>query len=555
MREGGRPASINIGCDCADNGAPCHGHRRSGRCRACNCPIGGQAQHVIQLTEFGCRAGSVSRQHRLGDALDVSIRGAVKVRDYRGPCPDGGAGGDRRHLCFGERRSPKPRGIGRDRTHRATPSDLYRGIIRGTAFDKAPIRFKVLQGLGTVICQKLGLAVRCEHNLSIARQDRRKVGGLFLDRAGGPVGLIGGFLRRAPFPVGRVFAGLRGAQLCLCVFDLLIAACVGGQLHIRPDGAHQLRDGARINDLLAVAVNQAAVVDVDRHDFARGINQIDAQIIGARAVAIVDFAQINVPCGRNVQLIVRSDARVDPDICIRSRTANAALGTVQGDRPTGDQLCRPQGPHDAIVPRQGDRGLIPGAGDRADPQQTDILANVDGAAGCRINSEVIAISPIGRCAGGNIRRRADGDRQRHGGRADVAARSDRDLAGRHIGLGLAIARRRIRVGGRFGRDVAQRTQRDRAQRVGQTPINDKIGLTGIDIDLALRVVQEVDVNRIIGLDRMGMGDEVPNVAVVLIGVGLLAIPARAHVVIGLLPVRRAGDDIVAAVGIGSTVRR
>ena len=417
------------------------------------------------------------------------------------------------------------------------------------------MRFQIGQDLETVIGQQFGLTLGGEDDFGIASQNVGQRARRLLDAACGPIAVIGGFLRCAPSPEGGVFPRFGGAKLSLGFFDLSIAASVCSQLHVGPDRTHQFGYGAFVDDFLAVAIYQAARIDIDPHCLPSGADLLDPQVIGAAAIAIVDFANVDIARRKQGKHVIRRDAGIKQDVIAAARKADATLCTDQGDGAALDQMSAALRADDAAnvvavggvigpVIGQNDRSAIiaRGRSDAADAHGAGILANVD--AGDSAGIQPVSDRRGAVCWG------ADGDRQGCAVGADAPTCAEGDLAPHDIGLGLAAAGWRFRIDRGFRRDVALRCQRDRAQSVGDTTINDQISAFGVDHDLTLIVPQKVDVDGVVGLYRVGVGNEFTHVTVVLIGKGLLSIPAFLDVVIGLLPVGGRGDHLIIAVGIG-----
>ena len=63
----------------------------------------------------------------------------------------------------------------------------------------------------------------------------------------------------APAPIGLVFTGLGGLQCGLGIFDLVGGPRLFCELHVGPDRAQKLLNGAGINDRAIIAIEDTAI--------------------------------------------------------------------------------------------------------------------------------------------------------------------------------------------------------------------------------------------------------------------------------------------------------
>ena len=76
----------------------------------------------------------------------------------------------------------------------------------------------------------------------------------------------------------------------------------------------------------------------------------------------------------------------------------------------------------------------------------------------------------------------------------------------------------------------------------------------IHIDRPCRIKQEIDLNHPVRSNRVRMGGETTHGPLILIGIGFLAIPRGAHIVICLLPIGGIRCDDITRVGVKCATR-
>ena len=354
----------------------------------------------------------------------------------------------------------------------------------------------------------------------------------------------GVIMQAAPAPIGLVFTGLCGLQRGLCILDLVLRTGFLGEFHVCPDRAQELFDRAGIDDRAVIAVDDTP----GRHIDGNILNRQEGATLGGSTINPVDpqiprnFADMCGCHSLNRKVIFRSHAsRVDLED-IAGRPHRATRRDQRDIRPDHRGRDQQVGRENVVLRRQFDRAAIAGHAVLGFHQPHRQIA---------LGLRDIDLAACGAGIKPRIRNLAEIDRQRDRIGTDPPACGKRDNLATNGRSGGFFFRSKINLGRQagLGGDVALRGQGGGAEIVANLTVHKNAGGARIHIHLASRVVEEIDLDHPVSGDRMRMGGEAPDRALVLVGIGFLAVPGRAHVIVGLLPGRGIGDHHVAGIGI------